>query len=34
VQSAPLNYTFVNGDVPTLLWRYVLHRGFSYERLC
>ncbi|KIM45535.1 hypothetical protein M413DRAFT_343058 [Hebeloma cylindrosporum] len=23
VQSAPVNYTFVNGDVPTLLWRQV-----------
>ena len=36
VQSAPLNYTFVNDDVPTLLWRYAFHHPFRflYERSC
>jgi hypothetical protein len=24
VQAGPANYTFVNGDGPTLLWRYAL----------
>jgi len=32
-QSAPMNYTFVNGDVPTLLWRCALPQPFLFFKI-
>jgi len=32
VQTGPVNYTFVNEDVPTLVWRFVFHAFFINKR--